>query len=97
MSGKEALDAGTRWVVQSVGESVASVEVDGDTIVTLPRWLLPEDAAEGDVLAVTHTRAAGRASLVVMRDAAGTREALAESETQMRDAPVDTAGGDVTL
>ena len=88
---------GARWVVDSLGESTASVEVDGDRVEKVPRWLLPADAKEGEVLAVKHTRDGDRASLVVTRDPEATREALAESEKQMRDAPVDKKGGDVTL
>ena len=88
---------GARWVVDSLGESTASVEVDGDRVEKVPRWLLPADAKAGDVLAVKHTRDGDRASVVVARDPKATREALAESEAQMRDAPVDKKGGDVTL
>jgi hypothetical protein len=88
---------GARWVVESLGDSTASVEVDGDAIEKVPRWLLPADAKAGDVLAVRHTRDGDHASLVVTRDPKATREALAASERQMRDAPVDKKGGDVTL
>jgi len=88
---------GARWVVDALGETTASVEVDGDRVEKVPRWLLPADAKEGEVLAVKHERAGDRASIVVTRDPKATREALAESEKQMRDAPVDKKGGDVVL
>ena len=88
---------GARWVVDALGETTASVEVDGDRVEKVPRWLLPADAKEGEVLAVKYERAGDRASLVVTRDPKATREALAESERQMRDAPVDKKGGDVVL
>ncbi|WP_025410578.1 DUF3006 family protein [Gemmatirosa kalamazoonensis] len=88
---------GERWVVTSLGPSVASVEVDGDAIEKVPRWLIPVDAHEGDVLAVERSRGPDRVSIVVKTDPAATREALAASEKQMRDAPVDKKGGDVKL
>ena len=90
--------AGARqWVVTALGASTASVEVDADTIEKVPRWLLPTDAQEGDVLAVEHARTGDRTSLVVTRDAGATRAALAASEKQMREAPVDKKGGDIAL
>ena len=88
---------GARWVVDALGETTASVEVDGEAIEKVPRWLLPADAKAGDVLAVKYTRDGDRASLEVTRDPKATREALAASEKQMRDAPVDKKGGDVVL
>lgn len=88
---------GARWVVDGLGETTASVEVDGDRVEKVPRWLLPADAKAGEVLAVKHARDGDRASVVVTRDPQATREALAASERQMRDAPVDKKGGDVKL
>jgi hypothetical protein len=86
-----------QWVVEALGESTATVEVDGQEMAKVPRWLLPAGAREGDVLAVTHERGAERASLTVVRDPDATKAALAASERQMRDAPVDKKGGDITL
>ena len=44
-----------RWIVDSIEESVASVEVDGDRMITVPQSLLPSGAKSGQVLRVqTH-------------------------------------------
>jgi hypothetical protein len=41
--------------VDQIENGVASVEVDGHTMITLPRTLLPRGTGEGDVLRVTIT------------------------------------------
>ena len=86
-----------RWVVESLGESTASVEVDGERVEKVPRWLLPAGAREGDVLAVEHTHAGDHVSLTVRRDAKETRAALEASKEQLAQAPKDTKGGDIKL
>jgi len=85
-----------RWVIDALGDTYASVEI-GDRVERVPRWLLPADVREGDVLAVEHARAGDRASIVVTRDEAATKAALAASERQLKNAPVDKKGGDITL
>jgi len=87
----------TRWVVESLGESTASVEVDGEKVEKVPRWLLPADAREGEVLAVERTHSGDHVSLTVRRDPKGTRAALEASKEQLARAPKDTKGGDITL
>lgn len=66
-------------------ESVASIEVDGDRTVQLPKWLLPRGAKEGDVLAVTHDVAeSGEESrLGIVVDRAGTSAAMERSAKQV--------------
>ena len=90
-----------RWVVDSMEESVASIEIDGKRTVQLPLWLLPRDAKEGDVLKVTHDVAESgeesRLGIVVDRDA--TRAAMERSARQVADrgrSPGDP-GGDIKL
>lgn len=90
-----------RWVVDSMEESVASVEIDGQRTVQLPKWLLPRGAKAGDVLTVTHDVAESgdesRLGIVVDRDA--TRAALERSARQVADrgrSPGDP-GGDIKL
>jgi len=85
-----------RWIVESLGDETAAVEVDGGAVAHVPRWLLPADAHEGDVLAVTHAHGHGRVTVTVAHDAAATQAALDDSARQMRDAPIDR-GGDVAL
>jgi hypothetical protein len=74
-----------RWTVDSMEESVASVEIDGKHSAQLPKWLLPRGAKEGDVLRVTHDVAESgeesRLSIVV--DRAGTTEAMDRSAKQV--------------
>jgi hypothetical protein len=78
--------ASHRGIVESLGEAVASVEIDGAEVARIPRALLPIDVQVGDALTIT-----------VVRDEAGTREALRASAEQMAEAPLDDATGDVTL
>lgn len=90
-----------RWVVDSMEESVASVEIDGERTAQLPNWLLPRGAREGDVLKVTHDVAESgeesRLSIVV--DRAGTSAAMDRSAKQVGStarSPNDP-GGDIKL
>ena len=85
------------WVVDSLGETVATVEVDGKDVLKVPRWLLPQGTREKDVLVVTREAGRERVSLTVARDPDSTKAALEESAAQLRDAPVDGKGGDITL
>lgn len=88
------------WVIDSIEEFVASIEVDGKRTVQLPQWFLPRDAKPGDVLAVSHdvsSRAESRLSIVIDREA--TRSAMESSARQVssnRRSPSDP-GGDITL
>ena len=87
-----------RWTIDALGELVARVEVDGGAMVQLPRWLLPADAREGEVLQVRHARDGARSRLVITRDAEATRAALARSRAQLQSIPVAAdGGGDVEL
>lgn len=90
-----------RWVVDSMEESVASIEIDGERTIQLPKWLLPRGAKEGDVLTVTHDVAESgeksRLGIVVDRDA--TRAAMERSAKQVgstQRSPNDP-GGDIKL
>lgn len=90
-----------RWVLDSIEESVASVEIDGERTVQLPKWLLPRGVKEGDVLQVTHDVAESgeesRLSIVV--DRAGTSAAMERSARQVGStarSPNDP-GGDIKL
>ena len=91
------------WRVDRLEEHAAAVEVDGTEIVTLPRWILPRDAREGDVLAVRHELGdAGRRSrLTIEVDRAATERAKAQSAQQVSGISRQSArrdpGGDVTL
>jgi hypothetical protein len=90
-----------RWVVDSIEETVASIEVDGKDMITLPLWLLPGGAKQGDVLSVSIDRPAKgqRSVLTVAVDDVATKQALADSAAQVKKhgSPVKDPGGDITL
>ena len=79
-----------RWVIDSIEENVASIEVDGRAMVTLPHSLLPDGAKEGHVLRVT-----------IEIDEAGTKQAMDASAAQvkrgMEESRKRDKGGDIKL
>jgi hypothetical protein len=90
-----------RWIVDAVEENSASIEVDGKSMITIPRWVLPDAARQGDVLRVRHDRPpkGQRSALTIEVDAAATKQALADSAAQVQKGtkrPNDR-GGDITL
>jgi len=80
------------WIIDVMDEDSAAVQVDGRQITPLPRWLLPADAHEGDVLRVTHARSAGRSTLWIEVDRSATRQALQRSADQVGEAPPSDTG-----
>jgi hypothetical protein len=78
------------WVIDVLDDDSVAVQIDGRQITSLPRWLLPADAHDGDVLRVTHARSAGRSSLSIELDRSGTRP-LQRSAEQVREAPSSEA------
>ena len=85
------------WIVDVIEDGSASIEVDGRSVTPIPEWLLPEGAKEGDVLAVTHDRTAGKSSLVIENDPEAKRAALDRSRKQVSRKTKNDPGGDVTL
>jgi hypothetical protein len=90
-----------RWVVDSIEEFVASIEVDGGKMIQLPQWVLPDGARDGHVLSVCHDRPTGgtRSVLTIEIDEKGTKDALDASAAQVakhRKQPNDP-GGDIAL
>jgi hypothetical protein len=93
-------DGKHRWVVDSIEERAASIEVDGKDMITMPLWVIPDGAKEGDVLAVQHERPAKgqRSTLTITVDADATKKALAESAAQVKKgARSNDEGGDIVL
>ena len=90
-----------RWIVDTIEENAAAIEVDGNNVVTIPRWLLPDGAKQGDVLSVRHDRPpkGQRSALTIEVDAAATKKAFAESAAQVQKGRKrsNDPGGDVTL
>ena len=79
-----------RWVIDSIEEHMASIEIEGGALITLPQSQLPHGAREGDVLRV-----------MMDIDAAGTTQAVADSAAQVKQAS-DTSrkrdpGGNIKL
>jgi len=89
---------GTRhtWIVGVIEDDAAAVEVDGRRVTPIPRWLLPADAKDGDVLRVTHARSASRSTFSIEVDRNATRVAFDRSAEQLRNAPPG-GSGDVDL
>ena len=74
-----------RWVIDSIEEGVASVEVDGTTMITVPLWLLPRGVKQGLILAVRHERPPtdAQSALRLDIDEAATSRARAASAAQV--------------
>jgi hypothetical protein len=94
-------DSAHRWVVDSIEESTASVEVDGKSMMTVPKSLLPSGAREGHVLRVNRQLSADgmRSVLTIELDQDATKRALAESAAQVKKGAKGKKdpGGDITL
>ena len=91
-----------RWIIDSLEEHVAAIEIDGGATVRLPRWLLPREARAGDALAISHDLDAdGRAStLRIALDPAAREAAMRRSREQVAEAERrggGDPGGDITL
>ena len=80
------------WIVDVLEDDAAAVEVDGRQITPMPRWLLPTDAHDGDVLRVTHSRSGSRSTLSIELDRHATRVAVQRSADQLRHAPPGDTG-----
>lgn len=52
-------DTRHRWIVDSIDEGIATCEVDGELVMRVPHWMLPEGAKAGDALVVRHRRERG--------------------------------------
>jgi len=76
------------WVVDQMEEGTASIEVDGDRMITVPQRMLPKGVREGQVLRVT-----------IEIDETGTRKALRNSAAQVKKGSErgNDPGGDITL
>lgn len=90
-----------RWVIDSIEEAVASVEVDGNRMITVPQSLLPAGVKQGHVLRVVRETAndGKRSTVTIEVDEAATREALAASAAQTKKGTRQNndPGGDIVL
>lgn len=80
---------------------MASVEVDGKSMITVPQTLLPSGARQGHVLRVKRELSADglRSVLTIELDDAATKRALAASAAQVKKGVKgkNDPGGDITL
>lgn len=94
-------DSAHRWVVDSIEESMASVEVDGKSMITVPQTLLPSGARQGHVLRVKRELSTDglRSVLTIELDEAATKRALAASAAQVKKGVKgkNDPGGDISL
>ena len=90
-----------RWVVDGLEEDTARVEENGGRMLTVPRWLLPAEAKEGDVLRVTRALGPGSSTVTIATDPEATRAALGRSKAQVEKIAEASRkrdpGGDVVL
>ncbi len=90
-----------QWVVDSIEEDMASVEVDGGRMITVPLSTLPHGTREGQVLRVSrqHSSDGRRSTLVIELDPAATQRALEESARQVGKnvKQKNDPGGDIVL
>lgn len=71
------------WTVDALDDGAAAIEVDGRQVTTVPRWILPSMAKEGDVLTVHHLRGGGSSTLMIKLDEEATRAAFERSSSQV--------------
>lgn len=87
-----------RWAVDRIEEGTAAVEQDGDHVYEVPRYLLPSDARDGDVLSVTVASAApGEATISVRIDRAANAPPPAARPGRKPRRAVNDPGGDIVL
>jgi hypothetical protein len=86
-----------RWAIDRIEEGTAAVEQDGDHVYEIPRYLVPPDAHDGDVLTVTISGTAkGEVTISVRIDRASGRAAPASGSARRRRGGNDR-GGDIVL
>lgn len=85
------------WIVDVIEDGSASIEVDGRSVTPIPEWMLPLGVKEGDVLAVTHEREAGRSVLSIQVDPEAKKKAMDRSQQQVSRKPKGDRGGDIQL
>jgi hypothetical protein len=87
-----------RLVVDRFEGDLAVVEVDGGPALDLPRWLLPREVKEGDVVRVRADQSAeGTLRLEARLDPEATRAARGDAAARLRRLRARDPGGDVEL
>jgi hypothetical protein len=86
-----------RWIVDRHEGDRSVVEMDGDGMLDLPRWLLPPAARGDDVLTVTVAADGDRTVISVQRDAAATAAAREAARAAIERLKRKDPGGDLRL
>src|SRR5437773_11684209 len=68
-----------RFIIDRHEGDLAVVEVDGGSLLDVPRWLLPHAARADDVLGVTVDAGPEGTVVTIVRDAEGSARARAEA------------------
>lgn len=92
-------DRTRRWRIDALEDGIAAIEEAGEPLRYLPRWILPPDAREDDILAVHFENSAeGETILRIRIDREATARALERSIQQIRSIPPQNdPGGDIHL
>ena len=89
------------WTIDSMEEGIARIEEDGERIISIPCYLLPSNAREGQILRVASKPGKGKTELSIEIDEAATAAALAKSKARsdatMAASKKHDPGGDVAL
>lgn len=89
---------GHRWAVDRIEEGTAAVEQDGDHVYEIPRYLLPADTRDGDVLSVTvAAAAAGEVTISVRIDRSRRADEPVATPARPKRRPGKDPGGDIVL
>jgi hypothetical protein len=87
-----------RLIIDRFEGDMAVVEVDGERFIELPRWLLPAEAAEDDLLVlISRAEADGAIAHELRIDAAATALARPEAEKLLDRLRRKDPGGDMVL
>ncbi len=90
-----------RWMIDTIEAEVASVEVDGTTLITVPLYVLPKGIRHGVMLRVRHEGAqTDRRSVISLEiDEPATARAHRHSASQVRkgERQPNDPGGDVAF
>ena len=87
-----------RWAVDRIEEGTAAVEQDGDHVYEIPRYLLPADARDGDVLSVTVASAApGEVTVMIEIDRAASASPPSAKPARPKRGAGKDPGGDIVL
>ena len=87
-----------RWAVDRIEEGTAAVEQDGDHVYEIPRFLLPADARDGDVLSVTVAGAApGEVTISVRIDRTASAPPPSAKQARKPRRAGNDPGGDIVL